>query len=147
MSIVGIVLQLRGVDSATGPAQQRTPSLQQHHYIRSDWPAICVAGNGITDGPSSTEPVDAFHGELRAAVRSLEDAVTDERVFLRPSAHVSAVARAAAKALFDHTGSLSAAAAAGELYVEGFDAEQIWGQLELQVGVSCAANGASGSCK
>ena len=85
------------------------------------------------DGADADQAVDAFEGDLGAAIRSLEEAVTDERVFLRPSADVSAAARAAAKALFDHTGTLSAAAAAGELYVEGFDAEQIWGQLELQV--------------
>jgi len=90
----------------------------------------CVVGDGSDGG----EAADAFQGDLGAAVRSLEAAVADERVFLRASAGVSAAARAAAKALFDHTGSLSApAAGAGELYVEGFDAEQIWGQLELQV--------------
>ena len=111
--------------------------LQQPAAIKW-WPecqTACVAGDGLSAGLGSDQAVDAFQGELGAAVRSLEDAVADERVFLRPSADVSAAARAAAKALFDHIDSLSAAAAAaGELYVEGFDAEQIWGQLELQVG-------------
>ena len=93
-------------------------------------------------GQDSTaqQELTAFDGDLGAALQSLEDAVADERVFLRPSARVSALARAAAKALFHHTGSVSAAAA-GELYVDGFDAEQIWGQLELQVG-----NNASEPC-
>ncbi len=90
--------------------------------------------------------MDAFQGDLGAAVRSLEAAVADERVFLRPSAGVSGAARAAAKALFDHTGSLSAAEVAGELYVEGFDAEQIWGQLELQVQPASSAFSLVSAC-
>ena len=92
-----------------------------------------VAGDGEQGQGGAAQELDAFDGEVGAALRSLEAAVADERVFLRPSAGVSALARAAAKALFDHTGAASATAA-GELYVDGFDAEQIWGQLELQVG-------------
>eukprot|EP00271_Cylindrocystis_brebissonii_P007026 TRINITY_DN2010_c0_g1_i1.p1 TRINITY_DN2010_c0_g1~~TRINITY_DN2010_c0_g1_i1.p1 ORF type:complete len:700 (+),score=221.94 TRINITY_DN2010_c0_g1_i1:72-2102(+) len=63
--------------------------------------------------------------------------------FLRPSSALSDAARAAAKALFSRAARNSAILAASsgegggghlsELYVEGFDPEQIWLQLELNL--------------
>lgn len=73
------------------------------------------------------------YAEFRGAPQALFDHMTD-------SENPKTLNPAASQALFDHMtesapGGVAAAAAAAlaELHVEGFDAEQIWGQLDMQV--------------
>lgn len=85
--------------------------------------------------PTTTAALDAFAAAIEA----------DPAVFLQPTAELAELAKGAAKALYDyqaglHDSSGGAAGAAGpaavlpELYIAGFDAEQIWLQLELAAG-------------
>ena len=94
--------------------------------------------------------LDAFSPGTAAAVEAFATAVeADPAAFLQPAPELAVLARGAAKALYDYQAALeggSSADAGGksggkvgaaadaavlpELYVEGFDAEQIW----LQVG-------------
>ncbi|PSC76514.1 U3 small nucleolar ribonucleo MPP10 [Micractinium conductrix] len=95
--------------------------------------------------------LDAFSPGTAAAVEAFATAVeADPAAFLQPAPELAVLARGAAKALYDYQAALeggSSADAGGksggkvgaaadaavlpELYVEGFDAEQIWLQLEL----------------
>lgn len=93
--------------------------------------------------------LDAFPPGAAAAVEAFASAVeSDPAAFLQPTAELAELAKGAAKALYDYQaafeadtssskGGKSAAAASGalpELYIQGFDAEQIWLQLELAAG-------------
>ncbi len=99
------------------------------------------------DEEDAAAELDAFEAGTAAAVEAFADAVeSDPGAFLQPAPELASLAKSAAKALYDYqaavdssaaaAGSKAAAAAAGpgalpELYIEGFDAEQIWLQLEL----------------
>ncbi len=84
--------------------------------------------------PATTAAVDAFAAMIEA----------DPAAFLQPTAELAELAKGAAKALYDYQAGLHAgssgdgtagpAAVLPELYIEGFDAEQIWLQLELAAG-------------
>lgn len=50
-----------------------------------------------SDTDSESPALDAFSGAIGAVLDSLDAAVSDERAFLRPSAEISVLARAAAK--------------------------------------------------
>jgi U3 small nucleolar RNA-associated protein MPP10 len=97
--------------------------------------------------PSSA--VEAFAPSTVAAIEDFESALeSDPAAFLQPTAELVTLAKAATKALYDHKAVLDAVsggviaiskqssgiAALSELYVDGFDAEQIWLQLELAAG-------------
>ena len=88
-------------------------------------------------------PLDAFPSSTAAAVEAFAAAVeADPAAFLQPTAELAGLAKAAAKALYDYqatcqdgaSSSGGSAAALPELYIDGFDAEQIWLQLELAAG-------------
>ena len=104
------------------------------------------AGSGSEGGSEDEEeggsPLDAFPAGTAAAVEAFAAAVeADPAALLQPVPELAALAKSAAKALYDYQAALdsSSAAAPGpagpavlpELYIEGFDAEQIWLQLEL----------------
>ncbi|KAL0024355.1 hypothetical protein WJX79_002946 [Trebouxia sp. C0005] len=88
--------------------------------------------------------LDSFDQDIAEPLEAFNEAVTSTTAFLQPSEQLSLLARAAAKALYDYTSGsaiahlpgdrLKAATASGvltELHVEGFDAEQIWLQLDM----------------
>lgn len=107
--------------------------------------AAAQAGSEDDDDEEGEEEaaLDAFPAATGAAVEAFAAAVeADPAAFLQPSAQLAALAKSATKALYDYQavvdaeagGSGKRGAAASqlpELYVEGFDAEQIWLQLEL----------------
>lgn len=101
------------------------------------------------DDEEEAAALDAFSGGTAAAVEAFAAAVeSDPGAFLQPAPELASLAKSAAKALYDYQAAVdSGAAAAGggaaaaaspgalpELYIEGFDAEQIWLQLELAAG-------------
>ena len=104
---------------------------------------------GEQDGMRDGTAADAFPRSTAAAIEAFAAAVeSDPAAFLQPTAELAALAKAAAKALYEYQATLEgtlkssngAAASDGghaavlpELYVDGFDAEQIWLQLELAV--------------
>ncbi|KAL3156038.1 hypothetical protein ABBQ32_013026 [Trebouxia sp. C0010 RCD-2024] len=110
-------------------------------------PADSAAASGSESGVDELEtgpPLDSFYEDLAQPVEALNAAVNSATAFLQPSEQLSALARAAARALFSYATSTSAAnapadrpAAAAtlamlpELHVEGFDAEQVWLQLDM----------------
>jgi U3 small nucleolar RNA-associated protein MPP10 len=78
---------------------------------------------------------------LSSAVAALGEGSLEPMAFLAPSADLASTVRSAAKDLFDFTAShlrlsndgiLDGKMALPELHSEGFDAEQIWLQLEMQ---------------
>ena len=89
-------------------------------------------------------PLDAFPSSTAAAVEAFAAAVeADPAAFLQPTAELAGLAKAAAKAMYDYQATCQggaassgggSAAALPELYIDGFDAEQIWLQLELAAG-------------
>ncbi|PRW59087.1 U3 small nucleolar ribonucleo MPP10-like isoform X1 [Chlorella sorokiniana] len=112
------------------------------------------SGSEEEDGEDAEEDtaaaLDAFSDGTAAAVEAFAAAVeSDPGAFLQPAPELASLAKSAAKALYDYqaavdssaaaaggAGAAAAAAAAGpgalpELYIDGFDAEQIWLQLEL----------------
>jgi hypothetical protein len=111
------------------------------------------AGEGSEDGEGSDEEeeeeLDAFRtaGVSGVALDALTAAVEgDPSALLQPSAEVADLARAASRALFQYAAKLAEGGAAAapppppppqqppaqsELYVEGFDPEQIWLQLDM----------------
>ena len=109
-------------------------------------------GDSSEDG-SEEAGLDAFSEDTAAAVDAFTaEALANPSAFLLPSEGVAARPRAAAKALYDH----AAASAAGgggegllggaggplaELYVDGFDPEQIWLQVRAGEGVGGGAAG------
>ncbi|KAK9823286.1 hypothetical protein WJX72_001624 [[Myrmecia] bisecta] len=87
--------------------------------------------------------LDAFAPDTAVALAAFGTAASAPTAFVQPSAEVSGLARLAAKALYDYAAAYApaasssqaaAASALPELHVDGFDAEQIWLQLELQSG-------------
>lgn len=90
--------------------------------------------------------LDAFPPATAAAVEAFTVAIElDPAAFLQPTPQLVELAKGAAKALYDYQAGLqssnnrscassSTAAVLPELYIEGFDAEQIWLQLELSAG-------------
>ncbi|CAL8464926.1 g4461 [Coccomyxa elongata] len=98
-------------------------------------------GSAGSDTDVDDAELDVFEEGTREAVDTFEAAVAEPAAFLQPSAEISHLARRAAKALYDLAAAEAAAASTGkgatgaagaQLYVEGFDAEQIWLQLEMQ---------------
>ncbi|DBA80599.1 TPA: hypothetical protein ACH3X1_007858 [Trebouxia sp. C0004] len=88
--------------------------------------------------------LDSFDQDIAEPIEAFNEAVTSATAFLQPSEQLSLLARSAAKALYDYTSSAAAAHLPGdksraapasgvltELHVEGFDAEQIWLQLDM----------------
>ncbi|GAQ82657.1 M-phase phosphoprotein 10 [Klebsormidium nitens] len=78
---------------------------------------------------------------MTTAVAALGQETLEPTAFLAPSADLASTVRSAAKDLFDFTaayltsakdGLLNGKVALPELHSEGFDAEQIWLQLEMQ---------------
>ncbi|EFN57436.1 hypothetical protein CHLNCDRAFT_142905 [Chlorella variabilis] len=104
---------------------------------------------GEQDGMRDGTAADAFPRSTAAAIEAFAAAVeSDPAAFLQPTAELAALAKAAAKALYEYQATLEGtlkssngaaasdsghAAVLPELYVDGFDAEQIWLQLELAV--------------
>jgi U3 small nucleolar RNA-associated protein MPP10 len=95
------------------------------------------------EGEEEAAPLDAFPSSTAAAVEAFAAAVeADPAAFLQPTAELAGLAKAAAKALYDYqatcqggaSSSGGSAVALPELYIDGFDAEQIWLQLELAAG-------------
>ena len=104
-------------------------------------------GSG-SEGEEGDDALDAFAPATAAAVEAFAAAVeSDPAALLAPTPELAGLAKAAAKALYDYQAQLEGSGGAGgggstgggggtasalpELYVEGFDAEQIWLQLEL----------------
>lgn len=97
------------------------------------------SGNGSATGGPGAQKKDYFAGwEVSEAVSDLERAVADPAALAQPTPALTAVLRAATKALHDFThqhrsGSVpleSPESQPAALHVDGFDAEQIWGQLD-----------------
>lgn len=65
-----------------------------------------------------------------------DEATSGPDAFLAPESSLSEVVRRAVKAVYDHTAKYApcgdAVVALEELHVDGFDAEQVWQQIELQ---------------
>jgi hypothetical protein len=106
--------------------------------------------SGTSSEEGDEEDLDDFReiGVSSDALDGLAAALSDDpSALLNPSAQVADLARGAAKALFDYAAKLASAAAAPaldsggqprpaaaqqeELYVDGFDAEQVWLQLDM----------------
>ncbi|KAL3145791.1 hypothetical protein ABBQ38_015168 [Trebouxia sp. C0009 RCD-2024] len=107
-------------------------------------PAAASGSESDVDALETGPPLDSFDEDLAQPIEALNAAVNSATAFLQPSEQLSAVARAAARALYSYATSTSAAnapadrpaAAASlamlpELHVEGFDAEQVWLQLDM----------------
>ena len=108
-------------------------------------------GSG-SEGSEGEEPedeaaLDAFPSGTAAAVEAFAAAVeADPGALLAPAPQLAELAKGAAKALYDYAavaaapegssggGGAAAAGALPELYIDGFDAEQVWLQLELAAG-------------
>ncbi|KAL4859859.1 Nucleolar GTP-binding protein 1 [Chlorella vulgaris] len=110
-------------------------------------PNLPSAGCSELHSPSSA--MEAFASSTAAAIEDFESALeSDPAAFLQPTAELVTLAKAATKALYDHKAVLDAVSggvgaiskqssgisALPKLYVDGFDAEQIWLQLELATG-------------
>lgn len=102
------------------------------------------ASGSESDEQDTGPPLDSFEEDLAQPIKALNAAVSSATAFLQPSEELSTLARAAARALYSYATSSSAAnthadrptAAASlamlpELHVEGFDAEQVWLQLDM----------------
>ncbi|BDA50529.1 probable U3 small nucleolar ribonucleoprotein protein MPP10 at C-terminar half [Coccomyxa sp. Obi] len=142
--------------AAAKPADEDVPSAEAICSPAEEAAAeqVDVENGADTDGSAGSDTddddddddgddaeLDVFEEGTREAVDSFEAAVAEPAAFLQPSAEISHLARRAAKALYDLAAAEAAAASTGkgatgaagpQLYVEGFDAEQIWLQLEMQ---------------
>lgn len=136
-----------GEDAAEQQRQQGgDPDLQSPGGSGSDDDGSGSEGEQETqDEEDPAAALDAFSAGTAAAVEAFAVAVeSDPGAFLQPAPELASLAKSAAKALYDYQAAVdssaaaagTAAAAAGpgalpELYIEGFDAEQIWLQMEL----------------
>lgn len=107
------------------------------------------------DGKEMEAALDVFGPEAASQLNALTEAVQDPGALLQPSSNIAELARSAAKLLFDYgagaaqpSGQSGAAATAvlPELYVEGFDPEQIWLQVCAHCSISQFDGDAQGTC-
>lgn len=106
-------------------------------------------GDDVSSESSASEQseellLDSFDKDTAEPLEAFNDAVTSTTAFLQPCEQLSSLARSAAKALYDYTSTAATAHLTGdksiaaatpgaltELHVDGFDAEQIWLQLDM----------------